>query len=166
VIDVGSGGGYPGVVIAAILPATPVTLVEPLKKRSRLLESIAIDLGLPRLRVQPLRAEEAGRGPLRDSAALVTARAVAPLAELLEYTTPLAAVEGEVLLPKGSGLAAELAAAAHAIQELRCELVGIDRPRPVISPNLAFAAFKKLAPTPEQYPRRPGVPGRRTLQNQ
>ncbi len=166
VVDVGSGGGYPGLVIAAVLPHTPVTLVEPLKKRARLLTALAAELGLANVRVEALRAEEAGRGPLRDSAALVAARAVAPLAELLEYTAPLAAPGGELVLAKGSGLAGELAAAAHAMRELACELVAIEPAHGVISENLAFAVFRKQRATPERYPRRPGVPRKRGLQNQ
>lgn len=165
VVDVGAGGGYPGLVIAAIQPETPVTLVEPLKKRARLLQAMARELALPNVRVEALRAEEAGRGPLRDSAHLVTARAVAPLAELLEYTVPFARVGGELVLAKGSGLAEELQAAAHAMQELRCQLAATEPARAIISPNLTFALFRKLEPTPEPYPRRPGVPRKRPLQN-
>lgn len=165
VVDVGSGGGYPGMVIAAVLPGTPVSLVEPLQKRARLLEAMAVELGLGNVRVFPLRAEEAGRTTLRDSAGLVTARAVAPLAELLEYTVPLARVDGEVMLAKGSSLPEELAEAEGAMTELKCSLVATERGRPLISPTLAFAIFRKSAVTPEKYPRRPGVPGKRPLQN-
>ncbi|MEX0781585.1 MAG: 16S rRNA (guanine(527)-N(7))-methyltransferase RsmG [Dehalococcoidia bacterium] len=165
VVDVGSGGGYPGLVIAAVMPGAPVTLIEPLKKRARLLEAMAAELGLVNVRVDALRAEEAGRGAARDSGDLVTARAVAPLAELLEYTAPLARVGGAVVLAKGSGLADELGRSARAQDELRCALETIEKARPAISPNLAFALFRKLDPTPAKYPRRPGFPGKRPLQN-
>jgi 16S rRNA (guanine527-N7)-methyltransferase len=165
VVDVGSGGGYPGLVIAAVLAPTPVTLVEPLKKRARLLEAIAADLGLANVQVEPLRAEDAGRGPLRDSAGLVTARAVAPLPELLEYTAPLASVGGLIVLPKGSGVADELDAAQGAIAELRCELSGVVPARPEVAESLAFVLLRKGEATPAAYPRRAGIPGKRPLQN-
>jgi 16S rRNA (guanine527-N7)-methyltransferase len=90
-------------VIAAVEPDTPVTLVEPLKKRARLLDAMAQALGLANVKVEALRAEEAGRGPLRESGHLVTARAVAPLAELLEYTVPLARVEAHLVFARGAG---------------------------------------------------------------
>lgn len=165
VVDVGSGGGYPGMVIAAVLPGMAVSLVEPLQKRARLLEAMAVELGLGNVRVFPLRAEEAGRSALRDSAELVTARAVAPLAELLEYTVPLARVDGEVVLAKGSSLPGELEEARGAMAELGCSLVATEHARPLISLTLVFATLRKSAPTPEKYPRRPGVPGKRPLQN-
>jgi 16S rRNA (guanine527-N7)-methyltransferase len=165
VVDVGSGGGYPGMVIAAVLPGTPVSLVEPLQKRARLLETMAGELGLANVDVLPLRAEEAGRTTLRDSAELVVARAVAPLAELLEYTVPLARVEGEVLLAKGSSLPEEIEEAQGAMAELKCSLVATEEARSAISSTLVFATFRKSGATPEKYPRRPGVPGKRPLQN-
>jgi 16S rRNA (guanine527-N7)-methyltransferase len=165
VVDVGSGGGYPGLVIAAVLPDVPVTLVEPLKKRARLLVDMATALGLGSVEVLAERAEEAGRGPLRDAAELVTARAVAPLAELLEYTAPFARPGGRLVLAKGSGLVAELNAAAGALAELRCRLVSVTPARPSIASSLSFAVFEKLEATPERYPRRPGIPGKRPLQN-
>lgn len=165
VVDVGSGGGYPGLLIAVIFSETPVALVEPLKKRARLLASMAADLGLARVSVVAERAEEAGRGPLRDSASLVTARAVAPLAELLEYAAPFARTGGRMVLAKGSALAVELDGARRAQDELRCAYDGTQDARPVISASLAFAVFRKLAPTPPSFPRRPGVPGKKPLQN-
>jgi 16S rRNA (guanine527-N7)-methyltransferase len=165
VVDVGPGGGYPGMVIAAVLDDTPVALVEPLQKRARLLQAMATELGLSNVTVHPVRAEDAGRGPLRQSAALVTARAVAPMAELLEYTVPLAVVGGLVALAKGSGLPAELDAARYAMTALGCSLVSTVASRPEISATLTFALLRKDVQTPEQYPRRAGLPAKRPLQN-
>jgi 16S rRNA (guanine527-N7)-methyltransferase len=152
-------------VIAAVLPDIAVTLVEPLQKRAKLLAAMAQELRLVNVRVEPTRAEQAGRGPLRESADLVTARAVAPLAELLEYTVPLARVGGEVILPKGSGLPGELDAAQGAMARLGCALLAMESAREQVAPTLTFAAFGKLAPTAASYPRRPGMPSKRPLQN-
>ena len=163
VIDVGSGGGFPGLVLASVAPTTEVVLIEPLQKRARLLQEMAGELALANVTVLPVRAEEAGQSPLRESADIVTARAVAPLPELLEYTAPMARVGGVLVLPKGSGLDAELEAAHHAEEVLGVEFRGTHAMRPEISETLVIALFAKVSQTPAAYPRRPGVAAKRPL---
>ncbi len=163
VVDVGSGGGYPGLVMACVAPQTRFALVEPLQKRARLLEAAADELALTNVAVYAQRAEDAGRGPLRESAGLVTARAVAALPALLEYTVPFAARGGAIALPKGSALPAELAEATNAMAQLGCEHETTVAMRPAISEALTVALFRKVATTPQRYPRRPGVPRKRPL---
>lgn len=163
VTDVGSGGGYPGLVIAIVAPDLQVDLVEPLQKRARLLGEIATALGLGNVMVHPIRAEEAGRGPLRDAADLVTARAVASLPELLEYTAPLARLSGFLALAKGSGFAEELAAADNACSELKVDLAMVVPMREEINAFARVAVFRKGGPTDPRYPRRAGTPGKRPL---
>jgi 16S rRNA (guanine527-N7)-methyltransferase len=162
-VDVGTGGGFPGLIMACVLPRTVCWLVEPLQKRARLLQSLAEALDLANVHVLARRAEEAGRGELRDAAELVTARAVAPLSEVLEYTAPLAATGGLIALPKGSALPAELASAGNALAELRCLLRETTPMRPAISGSIAVAIFGKVAATPSGYPRRPGSARKRPL---
>jgi len=162
-VDVGSGGGFPGLVIAAVAPQVETHLVEPLQKRARLLEEMVRELELSNVTVHPIRAEEAGRGPLRDAAEVVTARAVAELRELLEYTAPLAAPGALLAFPKGSGLDAEIEAAQHAMEVLGAEMAGIEPMRPEVSETLRVVTFRKTGPTPAAYPRRPGIPGKRPL---
>ncbi len=161
--DVGSGGGYPGLVMAIVRPQSTVHLVEPLQKRASLLQEMAEALGLENVEVHPVRAEEAGRGPLRDSLALVTARAVAELRELLEYTAPLAAPGALLAFPKGSALDDELPAAANAMSELAVEQWSVVPMRPRVSELLRVSLLRKLRPTDSRYPRRPGVPGKRPI---
>lgn len=163
IVDVGSGGGYPGLVLAAVLPSSTVHLVEPLQKRARLLESVAGEMGLENVTVHPVRAEEAGRSSLRDSATLVTARAVAALAELLEYTAPLCAPGGMLAFPKGSAHPEELAAATRAMDELRVAHRMTEPMRPEVSDAVTVLLFEKLDATPDRYPRRPGMPAKRPL---
>ncbi len=165
VADVGSGGGFPGTVLAALLPGAQVHLIEPLKKRARLLEQVASDLPLANVRVHPVRAEEAGRGHLRNAAALVTARAVASLPELIEYVAPLAERHGMIALPKGSRLEEELPAAAYAISQLACEVVAVVPMRPEVSEFGRVLLLRKVARTPLEYPRKPGIAGRTPLAN-
>lgn len=161
--DIGSGGGYPGLVMAAVRPEMEVHLVEPLRKRARLLEAMAAELGLGNVRVHEARAEEAGRGPLRDTIPLVTARAVAELREVLEYTAPFASNGGLIALPKGSGFAGELESAKAAMDALSVAFEDAEPMRPEISETLVVALFRKRGATAERYPRRSGVPGKRPL---
>jgi len=163
IVDVGSGGGFPGMVIACLLNDTPVHLVESLKKRAELLTALADALELKQVKVYALRAEEAGRGELREAVPVVTARAVAPLRELLEYTSPLATPGGSLFFPKGSGVDEEVAAAESAMALLKCEMRARIPMRAEISPVLSVLWFQKTAPTPERYPRRPGMPAKHPL---
>jgi 16S rRNA (guanine527-N7)-methyltransferase len=161
--DVGSGGGWPGLVVAAVRPGAEVHLIEPLQKRARLLVEVSAALGLPNVHVHPQRAEEAGRGPLRDVCTVVTARAVASLSELLEYTSPLTAHGGRIVLPKGSAFEGEIASAGPAMQALGVSLSKVVPMRPDISEAVRVAMFEKQGATDARYPRRPGTPAKRPL---
>lgn len=163
VVDVGSGGGFPGLVMACVAPGTTFHLVEPLQKRARLLEAMAASLELSNVHVYPQRAEDAGRGDLRASAQMVTARAVAKLSELLEYTVPFAEVGGLLLFAKGSGLPDELAVAGTAMRVLHCRHLSTVSMRPEISDAVRLALFEKTAATRALYPRRAGTPGKQPL---
>lgn len=161
--DVGSGGGFPGMVMACVWPDTFVALSEPLQKRARLLDAWAEQLGLANVEVSGQRAEEAGRGALRDACDLVTARAVTALPALLEYTAPLAAPGALLALPKGSGGATELEQAAAALRELACSEPRSVGMRSVISTTVSVIVVEKIAATPLKYPRRAGTPERKPL---
>ena len=163
IVDVGSGGGFPGLVFAVLEPDTRIHLIEPLRKRARLLQDLAAELELANVTVHPLRAEDAARGPLRDSAAVVTARAVAELRVLLEYTAPFAATGGFLAFPKGSGARDELVAAATAMRTLRCEHLTTEPMRPPVSETLQIVLARKVGATLRAYPRRAGLPERSPL---
>ena len=163
VVDVGSGGGFPGLVIAAVAPEAEVHLVEARRKRADLLTELAAALGLDNVTAHGERAEEAGRGALRDGADLVIARAVAPLPVLIEYLAPLTATGGAIAAVKGSRGASELAEAATAIATLNCEHTGVEAMRSEIAGRMRVLRFRKLGATPARYPRRPGIPEKRPL---
>ena len=163
VVDVGSGGGFPGLVMACVAPAVAFELVEPLQKRARLLEAVAGELGLSNVTVHAVRAEDAGRGALRESAQLVTARAVAELRELLEYTAPLAAAGGLIVLPKGSALEEELASSSNAMAELGATHEALVPMRAEVSENVRVGVFRRAGALKSRYPRRAGMPAKRPL---
>ena len=109
VVDVGSGAGLPGIVLAVARPDLSVTLVEPLARRTAFLAEAVTALGLDRpVTVVRGRAEELV-GETLTAADVVTARAVAPLDRLAGWCLPLAAVGGRLLALKGASAADEVA---------------------------------------------------------
>lgn len=109
VVDVGSGGGLPGLAIALRRPDLRVDLVEPLQRRVDFLTEVVAELGLAaHVRVIRGRAEDAGTLRAVGAADWVTARAVAPLDRLVRWCLPLAAPGGRLALIKGASAAAEL----------------------------------------------------------
>jgi 16S rRNA (guanine527-N7)-methyltransferase len=117
VVDVGSGAGLPGIVLAVARPDLTVTLVEPLARRTVFLSETVTALGLDRTTtVVRARAEECvGKVPLAD---VVTARAVAPLDRLAGWCLPLATVGGRLLALKGASAQAEIAEHQSALTRL------------------------------------------------
>lgn len=108
VVDVGSGGGLPGMVIAMVRPSTEVVLVESRQRKALWLQDTASALGLERVRVHASRAEELDLPPI-DGTTLVTARAVAPLPRLLDHCRRLAAGGATLHAIKGQRWPQELA---------------------------------------------------------
>jgi 16S rRNA (guanine527-N7)-methyltransferase len=115
VIDVGSGGGLPGLVLAIARPDLSIMLLEPLLRRTSFLSGCVEELGLRNVEVRRGRAEE-WAGSL--SAEVVTARAVAPLEKLVGWCLPLLAPEGRMLALKGEAAAAELEVVAPSLRPL------------------------------------------------
>lgn len=110
-IDVGSGAGLPGVVLAIARPDLTVVLVEPMARRATFLAEVLASLGLDRTTVVRARAEESARGRSRlVPAEVVTARAVAPLDRLAAWCLPLVGAGGRLLALKGESAADEIEA--------------------------------------------------------
>jgi len=117
VVDLGSGAGLPGLVLAIARPDLDVTLVEPLLRRSTFLEEVVGELGLTTASVLRERAEALHGGRRYD---VVTARALAPLDRLLGWAMPLVSPQGSLLAMKGSSAADEITRAAGALSALGC----------------------------------------------
>ena len=158
-IDVGSGGGLPGLVLACVQPTLPITLVEATGKKARFLEEAAKRLGLDRVEVLAERAEVVGRDPRhRERHDLVTSRAVGPMPVLAEYLVPLARTDGLVLAVKGARAEEEVAEAKQALYHLHAEVVEV---RPTSTGRIVVLAKKRAVP--KAYPRAVGEPKRRPL---
>jgi 16S rRNA (guanine527-N7)-methyltransferase len=115
-VDIGSGAGLPGVVLAMLRPSLEVTLLEPLLRRSVFLEECVAELGLANTTVLRARAEE--KAAARIKADIATARAVAPLDRLAGWAAPLLHPGGQLLAIKGQSAADELAAAEPVLSRL------------------------------------------------
>lgn len=160
VIDIGSGGGLPGIPLAIVTPDTRFVLLEATGKKAGFLRDATDRLGLDNVRVVSERAEDAANHGSAHRAAydVVTARAVGPLPVLLELTVPFAKVGGIVAAIKGERASEEIEASAEALLALRSEV--IDQQRTGTGTNVLV---RKNASTPKGYPRRPGEPKRRPL---
>ena len=160
VVDVGSGGGLPGVPIAIALPKLSVTLIEATGKKIRFLENCRQSLTLDNLTVVQGRAETLGQNPAhRARYDVATCRAIGPMNVLLEYLLPLVKTGGRVLAMKGPSVANELDQAADALAILGAGEIEVYQAYPEgFNIDTVIVCITKHAATPGKYPRLPGVP--------
>ncbi len=150
-IDVGCGAGFPGVPVKLACPDVQLTLLDSLGKRMNWLSDILPTLGVEAACITA-RAEEYVTEQ-RESYDIATSRAVARLNILLELTAPYVKVGGKVLAMKGSAAREELEEAKNAVKKLGLmPEKAVDFP--VDDGVHTVLVFKKVAPTPAQYPRR------------
>jgi 16S rRNA (guanine527-N7)-methyltransferase len=163
VIDVGSGGGLPGLPLRLARPDLLLTLLEANQRKAAFLVQAVATLGLDNVEVVARRAEDAGHAERhRESYDFALARALAPMPVLAELCLPFVAVGGRLLAMK-TDAAAEAEAAKSAIARLGGELVQISAAASAARSLGQVVVVEKVAPTPPEFPRRPGVPGRRPL---
>ena len=167
VLDIGAGAGFPGMPLKLAFPEIQVVLMESAAKKSRFLEELRDRLEIPGVEVLTGRAESvAHQESQRESYDLVTARGLARLPVLLEYALPFCRMGGRLAAMKhgGSGLDQELAAAANALKVLAGRVTNVYPVElPGLTDNRVVVVVEKQAPTPETYPRRPGMPSKRPL---
>jgi 16S rRNA (guanine527-N7)-methyltransferase len=167
IVDVGTGGGLPGIPLAIARPELRVTLLEATEKKARFLEHVRIELGLPNLEILHIRVEEAGRDPrYRDAFEIATARALAALPVVVEYCAPLVRPGGQILAMKGRLSEDELSAGLAAARELGAQLREVREVdyRPQLpQKERRLVIFDKVAVTPNSFPRRVGLAKRRPL---
>lgn len=159
-IDIGSGAGFPGMVLKICRPELDVTLLESTGKKVGFLDHVIADLGLKSARAIHARAEDLGRDRAhRERYDIVTARAVSSIPALMELCTPFLRVGGHAIFPKGMEIAEELANGERAAVLVGARIVSHDllsaKPNESVT-RLVIAV--KIEPTPDRYPRRAGVP--------
>ena len=167
-IDVGAGAGFPGVPLKIVCPGLQLTLLEATGKKVGFLEHIVSRLGLAGVEVIKGRAEELGRDVAhRERYDLALARAVAELPVLVEYALPFCRLGGLFVAQKGADADAEAKAAEGAMATLGGTLrriVHLELPH--LAEPRSLVVIEKIAPTPEKYPRRPGIPSKRPIKSQ
>lgn len=160
-IDVGSGAGFPGLVLKIVRPALQVTLIDATGKKVRFLDEVIVETGLTGIEALHGRAEELGRNPAyREQFNLATARAVASLPVLLELTTPFLDVGGTALLPKGLELGEELTQGKRAARLLGSRIVSSDT---APTGDTRLVVVEKVTLTPGKFPRSTGIPNQLPL---
>ncbi|HEY8426458.1 MAG TPA: 16S rRNA (guanine(527)-N(7))-methyltransferase RsmG [Limnochordales bacterium] len=161
VVDVGSGAGFPGLVIAVLRPQLRVALVESVLRKALFLEEAVRALELANVRVMRERAEQMGRDPTwRERFDFATIRAVGSLALSLELCAPLLRQGGMVLVMKGPRFVEEWEAGrriAAALGLSEPEAHRLELPGPI---ERVVVCSRKVAATPAAFPRRPGQLGR------
>jgi 16S rRNA (guanine527-N7)-methyltransferase len=169
IADIGAGAGFPGLVLALALPRAQVDLIESMGRKTAVMDRLIQAMELSNARSVTARVEDFARVPASlgggagayDAA---TARAVGPLAVLVEYAAPLLRDGGVLVAWKGARDADEEAAGAAAagVVGMAVEEVLPVKPYPS-SENRHLHVFRKIAPTPDRFPRRAGMARKRPL---
>lgn len=165
IIDVGSGAGLPGIPVKILLPDVKLVLLEATAKKANFLRHLIAKLVLDNVEVVVGRAEEvAHEAQFRERFELVLSRAVAPLPTLAELTLPFCTVGGSFVAQKKGAIGMEVSKASKAITMLGGnlrEIKGVDLEE--FSDKRWLIVVDKVMPTPQQYPRRPGIPAKRPI---
>jgi 16S rRNA G527 N7-methylase RsmG len=166
VIDVGTGGGFPGLAVAIALPEARLTLVDSVKRKLDAVAAMAAELGIAdRLTLRCERVERTGRLPeCRGRFQLALARAVAAAPVVAEYLVPLLAPDGQALLYRGQWSADDGSALQGALTALGAELGRMERIELPAGRGVRHAlSLRPRQRCPAAYPRAVGIPARQPL---
>lgn len=151
--DVGSGAGFPGLVLKILFPNLHVTLVDSLNKRILFLEEVIRKLDLEKIEAIHIRAEEYGKN-VREQYDVVTARAVAHLSILSEYCIPLVKTN-KYFIPMKANIQTELLEVQSALKSLHSQILEVKEFNlPIEGSVRTLVKIQKLEPTPKKYPRK------------
>lgn len=164
IADLGAGAGFPGLVLAAVVPDARLDLIESTARKCDVMSRLAAAAEIGNARAIPVRAEEWAAAEGASGYEVVTARALSSLAVLVEYAAPLLEIGGSLVAWKGSRDRQEEEAGARAAQ-----VMGLT-PRPAIavrpykgSRERNLHVYVKDEPTPDRFPRRTGMATKRPL---
>jgi 16S rRNA (guanine527-N7)-methyltransferase len=169
IADIGAGAGFPGLVVALAIPQAQVDLIESAGRKTAVIDRLIQAAELPNARSITARVEDYARVPPAlggggEAYDAVTARAVGPLAVLVEYAAPLLRSEGVLVAWKGARDASEEAAGAAAAREVGMAMREVLAVKPYpASENRHLHVYRKIAPTPSRFPRRAGMARKRPL---
>lgn len=152
--DVGSGAGFPGMVLKIVFPNLKVTLVDSLNKRIKFLTEVANELNLKDIALVHARAEDFAKNN-REKFDVVTARAVAPINVLLEYCLPLTKVGKYFIALKGN-ISREIILLNNSLTKIGGKLINSQEfLLPIENSNRSLLVITKENPTSKKYPRHP-----------
>lgn len=154
IIDVGTGAGFPGLVLAAAFSEIEVTLLDSTGKKLKAVEDMAMQMGVGNVKIVHARAEEAGKkAEFREKYDFATARAVAELRVLAEYTLPFVKVGGSFLSLKGASAVDEIDGAKNALKNLGGKIEGVNEFVLPGGDKRAIINVKKISHIPPRFPR-------------
>ena len=165
IIDIGTGAGFPGLPLKILLAEPRLVLVDSTAKKVAFLRCVTRELGLDNVEIVCGRAEEIAHLPLyRQRFDLALSRAVASLPVLAELALPFCRIGGKFVAQKKGEVEQEMKKADKAIETLGGKLGQVKRIElEQLSDERYLVIIDKIYPTPEKYPRRPGVPERRPI---
>jgi 16S rRNA (guanine527-N7)-methyltransferase len=169
IADMGAGAGFPGLVLAIALPGARVDLIESAGRKAAVIDRLIQAAKVENARSVVARVEEWARLPPslgggREAYDAVTARAVAALPVLVEYAAPLLRPDGLLVAWKGAVDAGELRLGKGAADQVGLSLSDVLSVKPFPGArDRRLYVFRKMAPTPERFPRRPGMAVKRPL---
>lgn len=165
IIDIGTGAGFPGIPLNIFLPESRLVLLDSKAKKATFLRHIIDQLKLEHAEVVVGRAEEIAHQSLfRQNFTLVVSRAVASLPTLVELALPFCQIGGEFVAQKKGEIKQEVIQASKAIESLGGKLKQVKKIElEELSDERCLVIIDKIYPTPEKYPRRPGIPARRPI---
>ena len=159
VIDVGTGAGFPGLVLKTALPDISLTLLDSLNKRIKFLDAVISELGFDDVETVHMRAEDGGQNSrFREKYDTVVSRAVANMTRLSEWCLPFVKVGGYFLALKGPSADEELADAKRTISILGGEVEDVfEAEIPYSDLKHRIIIVKKVRQTPKRFPTKPGI---------
>lgn len=166
IADIGSGAGFPGVVLAVVLPGAQVDLIESVGRKCEFIRRALAEADIGNATVVEARSEQCASGSARESYDAVTARAVGRLSTLAELASPLLCDDGVLVAWKGRRDTDEESQLARAEDQLAMRAEQVLPVGPYAgSRNRHLHVVRKAGPTPENLPRRPGMAKKRPKGN-
>ncbi|TVQ06668.1 MAG: 16S rRNA (guanine(527)-N(7))-methyltransferase RsmG [Leptolyngbya sp. DLM2.Bin27] len=165
VVDIGTGGGFPGLPVALVFPHWAIALMDATRKKIAALESVCATLGIANVGFLPQRAEQVAHQPVhREAYDLALLRAVGPVNTCAEYALPLLNLGGQAVLYRGQWTAEEEAGLVAILPRLGGQLLEVrSQVTPLTQGVRHTVVVTKIDRTPDKFPRLPGIPAKTPL---
>ncbi len=165
VVDIGTGGGFPGLPVAIVFPHWTIALMDATRKKITAIELVCQNLGIANVSFLPQRAEQVAHQPThRETYDLALLRAVGPVNTCAEYALPLLRLGGQAVLYRGQWTADEEAGLAAILPRLGGKLRSVRSQTTPLTQGIRHnVVLTKVDRTPDKFPRRPGIPAKTPL---